>query len=643
MGVELLPGAIDELRSAYFAAVVATSSDAIVSKDLDGTVTSWNKSAERIFGYPSSEIVGKNIRLLIPPELQAEEDEIVDRLRSGGFIEHYETVRLTCDGRRLDVSLSISPIKNEAGEVIGAAKIARDITPRKLAEEQLRATTAKFESVFNQSGIFAGIMDLEGNLREVNALAVDSCGYTRDDVLDLPFWSTPWWRGSPETQAQVRRATRAALAGEEFRETLSYWVADGTERVVDFAMHPIRDDLGTVRFLYPTGIDVTDRTRAEEALRAQEAEEREIAVGLQRALLPGTLVVSGGVSVSARYEAASAALEVGGDWYDVFELLGGRVAVTVGDVVGHGLEAAAAMGQLRTALAALARYSDSPGELLTRLDAFVASTGSTDFATVCYGVLDPSTGRFEYASAGHPPILLISPSGETRLLDEAQSPPLYGEDDRARPFATAWLEPGSVIVCYSDGLIERRGEPLTAGLERLQAAARSLPGLPIDTACDSLVSALGVEESRKDDVAVLAVKLDPVRRVGFRHVFPAAPEELRGLRAMMRTWLQEHHVPEAERSALILAVGEACSNAIEHAYRGVTPGEVKVEIDEAADGVLEVTVRDFGRFHPPVGRSADRGRGTTLMRELTLDFDRRPTPTGTTIHFRLPMAVPGPV
>ena len=158
---------------AYLAAVVDTSSDAIVSKALDGTITSWNTSAERMFGYRADEIIGRNIRLLIPAELQAEEDEILSRLRAGGYIEHYETVRLTKDGRRLDVSLSISPIKNQAGEVIGAAKIVRDITARKQAEEQLMATTAKFESVFNQSGIFAGIMDLEGNLREVNDLAID--------------------------------------------------------------------------------------------------------------------------------------------------------------------------------------------------------------------------------------------------------------------------------------------------------------------------------------------------------------------------------------------------------------------------------------------------------------------------------------
>src|SRR6478752_1924225 len=151
-----------ELRLAYLGAVVEASNDAIVSKALDGTITSWNASAERIFGYRPEEILGKNIRTLIPADLQEEEDEILARIRAGEYIEHYETVRLAKDGRRLDVSLSISPIKSRGGEVIGASKIARDISARKVAEDQLLAATAKFESVFSQSGIFGGILDLDG-------------------------------------------------------------------------------------------------------------------------------------------------------------------------------------------------------------------------------------------------------------------------------------------------------------------------------------------------------------------------------------------------------------------------------------------------------------------------------------------------
>ena len=601
-------------------------------------ITSWNLSAERIFGYTADEITGRNIRLLIPPELQAEEDEILSRISAGGYIEHYETVRVAKDGRRLDVSLSISPIKNQAGAVIGAAKIVRDITARRQAEEQLIATTAKFESVFNQSGIFAGIMDLEGTLREINDLALTECGYTREEVLDRPFWSTPWWRGAEEMQARIRVASQLAAAGEVFREVLRYWLADGTERLVDFAMHPIRDELGRVRFLYPTGIDITDRTRAEEALREKEAEEREIAIGLQRALLPGTLIVPAGVSVAARYEAASTTLEVGGDWYDVFSLADGRVALTVGDVVGHGLAAAAAMGQLRTALAALARYTESPSELLGRLDTFVATTDTTDFATVCYGVLDPVTGVFEYASAGHPPILLVTANGETRWLDEAQSPPIWGDEEHERPQASVTLEPGTLLVLYSDGLIERRGELLSARLDQLEGRGpHAWPGCRSPTSANTSWS---LSESRPHAKTTSpSSRSSSIRTIrgGFHLVFPAEPVELRKLRASMRDWLDSRDVGPADQNALLLAVGEACSNSIEHAYRGRDAGKVHVEIDEIPDRTFSVTVRDFGHYRSVAQSSPDRGRGTGLMRELTIDFSRESTPTGTTVRFRLPV------
>jgi len=224
--------------------------------------------------------------------------------------------------------------------------------------------------------------------------------------------------------------------------------------------------------------------------------------------------------------------------------------------------------------AALAQYAESPGDLLTRLDRFLGTSGTTDFATVSYGVLDPATGVFEYSSAGHPPILLVSPEGETRWLDEAQSPPLCGDDERRRPDAKVILEPTSLLVFYSDGLIERRGELLNDRLDRLKNAGSSLVGLPIADVGDYLVVALGVDTSREDDVAVLAVHFNPLARGGFHLVFPAEPSELRNLRASMRDWLDERHVGPADQDALVLATGEACSNAIEHSYSGRTAGEV---------------------------------------------------------------------
>jgi PAS domain S-box-containing protein len=165
-----------------------------------------------------------------------------------------------------------TPRLGSSGEFLGYIGSVIDITERKETERALQTATAKFESVFNQSGIFAGIVDLAGILREANDLSVTACGYRRTEVLDRPFWETPWWRGSEDTQAKIREATRQAAAGKVFQEVLRYWIADGSERVVDFAMYPIRNPSGRVMFLHPTGIDITDRVRQEEALH--EAIER---------------------------------------------------------------------------------------------------------------------------------------------------------------------------------------------------------------------------------------------------------------------------------------------------------------------------------------------------------------------------------
>jgi anti-sigma regulatory factor (Ser/Thr protein kinase) len=452
--------------------------------------------------------------------------------------------------------------------------------------------------------------------------------------MDRPFWETAWWRGSDEVRGKIRLAAQQAAAGNVFRETLPYWVADGGERMVDFVMHPIVDSAGVVRFLHPTGIDVTERMRAEKALRAVEAEERQIAVGLQRALLPARLVERPEVSLAAVYEAGSDVLEVGGDWYDAFELPDGRFALTVGDVVGHGLAAAAAMGQVRTALAALAFHAAGPGELLERLDGFLARTKTTDFATVCYAIIDPASASLEYACAGHPPMLVVSPAGETTWLDGAQSAPLSGDTHRSRPQATAVLEPGSLLVLYSDGLVERRKETIDRGLQRLAEAARSVAALPVEEVCRTLVAKLGVDALREDDVAVMALRLEATPTSRYQRRFPAHGDQLRALRASMRCWLDERAVGQPMQQTLLLAVGEACANAIEHAYRDSEPGDVQVEMTQTTGDEFLVQVRDSGSFQP-AGPAGDRGRGTEIMKRLAADFCRETTSDGTVVRFRV--------
>src|SRR6516225_6983743 len=238
---------------------------------LGGPIEFWNAGAERLYGFAPDEAVGRVSHSLLQTKFPIELTELHSRLRN----ERYWSgeLRHTCqDGREVIVDSRMQLLRD--GTVL---EVNRDVTEVKALDTRqatlmrdLLAAGAKFEAVFNQSGIFAGIVDLQGRLREANDLAVDWCGYTREQVLDRPFSETPWWRGSEEMKARIRFATDQAASGRIFREELRYWVADGSERIVDFAMHPIRDQSGAVVFLHPTGIDITERKRFEAALRESE-------------------------------------------------------------------------------------------------------------------------------------------------------------------------------------------------------------------------------------------------------------------------------------------------------------------------------------------------------------------------------------
>ena len=256
-----------QLQAEMLAAIVASSDDAIISKDLNGVITTWNKGAENIFGYTAEEAIGQNIVLIIPPDRREEETEILARLRRGEKVDHFETVRMRKDGTTFDISVTISPLKDFNGSVIGASKVGRDISSQKKIAAEAAAATAKFQAVFEQTTQFAGIMDKDGIFLQTNKLFLEACGYRAEEVLGRPFWDTPWWSNFPESQSKIRSATPLAAQGIPFRETLKYSLADGTERLVDFALFPILDNEGRVLFLHPTGVDITDIKRAEENSR----------------------------------------------------------------------------------------------------------------------------------------------------------------------------------------------------------------------------------------------------------------------------------------------------------------------------------------------------------------------------------------
>lgn len=257
-----------------------------------------------------------------------------------------------------------------------------------------------------------------------------------------------------------------------------------------------------------TSAAVLATTRAQLA-ESERRMERQIALRLQEALLPGRAMTFPQVSVAARYEAGSEALLVGGDWYDVLQLAEDRVGITIGDVVGHGVEATAAMGRLRTAVAALAPHTDSPGELLGYLDRFATTTNGTRFATAAYAILEPGTGVLRYASAGHPPLLVVEADGSTRWLMEGRSPPILNQGVPHRPEASTTLSPESLLVGYTDGLIERRDESLDRGFERLEEAVRGIREQDEGDICDLLFQEMGVETERADDVVVVVLRYEP--------------------------------------------------------------------------------------------------------------------------------------
>lgn len=326
-------------------------------------------------------------------------------------------------------------------------------------------------------------------------------------------------------------ARLAELAGRRFRARCSVVIVDGggvavtagdpelgeggADRIrrLPFAVGDARGEL--VLELTEPETWSSDRLLAAEAAaragrvlsqtRGREI-EHEIALRLQKGLLAGPKVCVDGVDTAARYEAGDDLLEVGGDWYDVIELPRGRVGFVVGDVVGHGVEAAAAMGRLRTALAALAPHAAGPAELLGWLDRFATDDENGDFATVVCAILDPGTGLLRYASAGHPPVLAVSPDGRVSWLSEGSSPPICSAPVGERPEAAAALDPGTMLILYSDGLVESRARPLGRGLADLAAAAAGLRGAPLDDVCHRLLHELGVDEARDDDVVILAAR-----------------------------------------------------------------------------------------------------------------------------------------
>ncbi len=351
-----------------------------------------------------------------------------------------------------------------------------------------------------------------------------------------------------------------------------------------------------------------DRVALATRARMSQA-ERTAAAALQRSLLPGQLPAIPGLEFAARYVPGGGG-DVGGDWYDVFELPSGRLCVVVGDVVGRGLQASVAMGRLRSALRAYAMLTEDPAQVLGWLDQQVGHFEHEVMATVLCAVAEPGHARLTLSSAGHPPPVLALPGGPSALVDMVPDPPIGLAGLRRRRNTRVALPSEATIVLYTDGLVERREERLDRGLDRLVDAV--VPG-PAEAVCATVMSKLIGNEPTPDDVAVLVLSRTPDdRREPLALRERAVPSVLRGVRHAVREYLRRAGASDDELADLELAVGEAVSNVIEHAYG---PAGGFLELDMVLEGsTLTASVRDTGSWRE--ARGTNRGRGMGMMRGL---------------------------
>jgi len=355
----------------------------------------------------------------------------------------------------------------------------------------------------------------------------------------------------------------------------------------------------------------------------QVDQQRETALALQHAIL-GPAHLPRGFAV--RYQAASRPLQVGGDWYDIVDLEDGRIALIVGDCVGHGLAAAAVMGQVRSACRALLLDHPSPRAALAGLDRFAARLPGAQCTTAVCAVLNPDTGDVVYSNAGHPPPILVRADGTIQILDEGHTIPLGLRPDRPRPEAHATVPARGTLLLYTDGLVERRRSALDDGIARISVLLRDGRGTILDELANQIMSRLAPSGGYQDDVALLLYR----HPAPLELEFPANVSQLAPTRAALRSWLMRARVDPVQTHDMVIAAGEAVANAIEHGHRHSPAGVISLRVTALSDRV-QLTVADTGSWRPP-RPDTHRGRGISLMRALMQDVAINPGARGTTVH-----------
>lgn len=419
-------------------------------------------------------------------------------------------------------------------------------------------------------------------------------------------------------------------SGSEWRLQTDYDGSGVEERYFDFVVTPRRRADGSIEGVQLIVDDVTSRVRARQAAeaRVEELSERyrnvrDSATVMQQALLAASVPVVPGADIAAEYLVAAEDTAAGGDWFDALAL-GDRLVLVVGDVVGHGVEAAAVMSQLRTALRMQISAGYTVVEALEAVDRFHKQVPGSKSATMCVGSLDFTSGEFQYCTAGHPPPLLVTADASARYVEPTGAGPLGS--GTGFPVRSEVLNIGDAILFYTDGLIERPGRPLEASTAEFADLAASIasgsggfvldaPARPIDRLCSDTLELLLRSTGYNDDVTLLAMQRrapTPPLHITLDATINAA----RTVRAQLREWLAEIGADHSDIADIVHAISEFVENAVEHGYATDVSKGIVVAAALAGDGNVRASVIDRGQWKDHRDGARGRGRGLAMAEAL---------------------------
>jgi len=626
----------DEFRNA----VVNSLQEGFFVADRIGAIIEVNDAFTKLTGYPAH---GIPYRWPHPWLV----DEKAARLQQSRLAENhqvqYETPIRHRDGRLVWVAANVNRVNADAADGHVYVGTLRDITAE-------RAFAARESAVLR----LATAVSVAKSLSEVLEITLDECRLALDvHRVVAAVWPTSGAEPAIQVAGEKTPSDWRQL-GDPLRE-----IFQQARRQLPLTVQPVEtpdtpgQSSGIIAVLTGAGdvalwleLRVPRRVSAEDRLlvtvlvghlglaiqhvRQFEA-ARETSLTLQHAMLAPTELPPG---FAVRYEPAVPPLEIGGDWYDVLRVGDHRIGIIVGDCVGRGLSAAAVMGQLRASARALLLTGAEPARLLEELDSVAELIPNAFCTTVFLAILDTKSGEFSYSCAGHLPAVLAAPQAAPTLITDARSVPLAVNRKKPRPQASVVLPPGSTLMLYTDGLVERRDVSLDDGIAHLSATVANGLHLTVDDVADAALRELAPPGGYDDDIAIVVYRR-PYAPLVIDQIVTA--DDLSDIRHQLASWLQSAAVPDEQVADIVLSINEACANSIEHGYRARKPG--KVRIDGENDGArVHLKVTDGGSWKPASVEPGVRGRGLLLIRAVSDWLEMDCTPSGTTVDmsFNLP-------